>query len=50
MLILCVKKRLVPDDILAMLPEECDIAYAGSKRLSDDKVLDILIHLSWHLI
>ena len=31
------KKRLVPDDILAMLPEACDVAYAGI-RTTDDNV------------
>ena len=29
------KKRLVPDDILAMLPKECDVAYKGVRTYPD---------------
>ena len=33
-------KRLVPDDILGMLPEACDIAFAGARDMDGGTYVD----------
>ena len=33
-------KRLVPDDILGMLPEACDIAFAGARDIDGGRYVD----------